>query len=138
MQISSYVKLDHVLEPKRYQGCNFDALEVGFYNHKKKDLIQSEFFIVKMKFARLQSQYRYNGKLQELLTRVERWIQDDLEVQNRLLPYFWSQIDEKEKRLVRSYSPKDRNKYGEPVLEAHLVNFMLKLAAVIVKKRRRK
>ena len=39
MQISNYVKLNHVLVPQHYQGCNFDAIEIDYYNHKKKDII---------------------------------------------------------------------------------------------------
>mgnify|MGYP006094426213 CR=1 FL=1 len=54
MQVSNYIKLNHVLEPKNYQGCNFDPLEIDYYNPRKKDATQREFFKVKTKFARQQ------------------------------------------------------------------------------------
>lgn len=100
MQISNYLKLNHVLVPHHYQGCNFDAIEIDYYNHKKSDKIQRDFYIVKSKFARQQSAQRYQGKYIELLTRVERWIFNNPKVQNHLLPYFFQNIDEKQKKLL--------------------------------------
>ena len=94
--------------------------------------------MIKSKFALQQSQYRSQGKFIELMHKLAVWIQNDREVQSKLLPYFYSQIGKKERKLLSLHDPEDTNNSGERILEVHLLKVMLKHASRVVRQRRLK
>ena len=53
-----------------------------------------------------------------------------------MLPYFYSQIGKKERKLLSLHDPEDTNNSGERILEVHLLKVMLKHASRVVRQRR--
>lgn len=101
VQMSQYLKLNHVLKPNEYQGCEFDALTIDYFNPQKIDRDMHSFFITKVKYARTQMVFKNQGKFIELQQRIELWIKRDQEIQDILMPYFISSLDQREKSKMQ-------------------------------------
>ena len=109
MQSSKYMRLDHQLEPKNFRTGKMDDICVEYIDPMKIDSELRNFFLLKMKFARAQQILRNKGKLLEICKNVEFWLNSDMKALNKLLPYFYQEMEESAKfklaRLKESYSP---------------------------------